>query len=244
MSQKNSDSAKHSAIEGFLKRYADGKYATAGIEFDYFTGEFLVLINALKISVTERSLAMLQRRISKDVNVSVQVRSMHGESDEMLISTVFKALAKKLGETLADVILAVNVSREVDIVLVITHADESPTKLEKSKIKKRLANMLETLDLSLGDLCYSTLHDNTPSSFQLIRQLYSLAPCKPESLFHQLLEKGHEIPSIQWLKRRLDDLARQGHIQWDAKCGYALTEKGVSTLPRLEHRNSRAHLVV
>lgn len=237
MPRENSVSAKRDIIHDFLQKYAGGKYADAGVERDYESGDFLLALPPSANNATDRAIAMLEGRLLRDLKVSVTVNRLVGESDEAVANILLKALAKSLSEGLADVVIAID-NQQCDVIIVVRSANDLPDDADRKKIHRKIEKILEVVDLEVGTVLYALLRGDSPSEYQLIRHISTLAPVSVERLAQSLQKDELHVPSTRWLNRQLDELSRRKLVKFQANGGFVLTEAGLSVLPRLEHRNS------
>lgn len=237
MPPKNSASDKRNSIHRFLVRYADGKYSDSGVERDFETGNYIVVLPRSASSATDRAIRMLESRIGKDLGLVANVKRLTGASNEAVSNVLLQTLSKVLSGGLEDIILADD-GGECDLVVLLESADFSPNKETEERVKKRAGYVLKSLDMTIGRISYAMLRDDVPSEHQIIRYLSTLAPVSVDRLHSRIGEAGFTIPSVRWLNGKLDYLARQGFLVFQQNAGFALTESGLSLLPKQEHRNS------
>ena len=237
MPRENSVSAKRDTIHDFLHKYAGGKYADAGVERDYESGDFLLVLPPSASNATDRAIAMLEGRLLRDLKVSVTVNRLVGESDEAVANILLKALAKSLSEGLADVVIAID-NQQCDVIIVVRSATDLPDDADRKKVHRKIDKILEAVDLEVGTVLFALLGGDSPSEYQLIRHISTLSPVSVERLAQSLQKDDLHVPSTRWLNRQLDELSRRKLVKFQADGGFVLTETGLSVLPRLEHRNS------
>jgi hypothetical protein len=237
MPQSNSVSANRDKIHAFLINYAGGKYADSGVERDFDSGNFVLLLPPSECNATDRAVAMLENRLLRDLKLTVAVKRLAGAANDALSSTLLKALAKQFGTKLADVVLSVD-GDECDVVIVVQDVEDLPDDAVRKRILRRVTTILETLGFDTQSVLYAVLRGDAPSEYQLLRHISVLAPVQSGALLVSLREDSLHVPSVRWLDRQLDRLTRQNLVKFQKEIGFVLTEDGLSYLPRLEHRNS------
>ncbi|SEJ24256.1 hypothetical protein SAMN04244579_03630 [Azotobacter beijerinckii] len=88
-----------------------------------------------------------------------------------------------------------------------------------------------------------TVDDNLPSDFLLLRLLRQSAPISLELFCDAIVGKGFTVPSLDWLRRKLDAHRRKGYVVWLKGEGnlphqYALTLKALKALGTEKRRSS------
>lgn len=237
MPPRNSASDKRESIHAFLARYADGKYSDSGVDRDFETGQFVVVLPRSASSATDRAIRMLESRISKDLGVVATVKRLARGGYEAISNVLLQAVMKVLGDGLEDIIIAGDGSK-YDVVLLLESADCIPNEKQGKLIKHRIDDIFRSLELSTGTVSYALLRDDVPSEHQIIRHLSIVAPVSVNGLLKRLSEAGLTAPSTRWLNAKLDYLGRCGFLVFQKGRGFALTEAGLALLPRQDHRNS------
>lgn len=237
MPQKNSASDKRNAIHRFLSAYADGKYSDSGVERDFETGHFIIVLPRSASTATDRALRMLESRILKDIGLTAKATHFAGKSNEAVSTVLLQSLSTILREGLEELILAES-GRSCDVVILLESAACIPEKEVDRLVKRRITTVLKPLELSIGRVSYAVLRDDAPSEHQIIRALSTHAPTSAKGLQSQLGDMGYTVPSSRWLNRKLDFLTRNGFVVYQQSVGFALTESGLGLLPRQEHRYS------
>jgi hypothetical protein len=232
------DSSNRRKIHKFLASYAEGKYADSGVEFNYESGEYIVLLPKTIGAITERACAMLKNRLASDVGIPVSIRVLTGEANEVVAAAIRKSASIVLGNVFEETIVSVSPSNCVDVIVIVNDVEFASIKPIRDDVVFRSGLLLKAMDLSLRHLCFGSLSDATPTDAQIFRLLFAMAPVTPADLETGLTAAGHTVPSIEWLKRRLDRLTREKFILWQEGDEFVLTEKGVSSLPRSLNRNS------
>lgn len=237
MPPRNSVSADRNSIHQFLAGYADGKYSDSGVERDFETGRYIVVLPRSASDVTDRAIKMLESRIGKDVGLVASVIRLAGGSNESVSDVLFQALQKTFGGGLEDVILAVD-GGLCNVILLLDSADSTPKKEAEELVRKRIGSILKSLDMRAGGISYAMLRDNVPSEHQIIRYISTLSPVSVDGLHKRIGEAGFTVPSTRWLNSKLDYLARRDFLVFQQGAGFALTESGLALLPKQHHRNS------
>lgn len=237
MPPRNSASERRESIHAFLAKYADGKYSDSGVDRDFETGQFVIVLPRSAIAATDRALRMLESRISKDLGIGATVKRLARGGQEAISDVLLQALVKVLGDGLEDVIIAGGGSA-CDVVVLLESADCIPDKKQDKLAKHRIEDIFRSLELSTGSVSYALLRDDVPSEHQIIRHLSIASPVSVDGLVNCLSEAGLTVPSARWLNAKLDYLRRSGFLVFQKSVGFALTESGLALLPRQDHRNS------
>lgn len=106
-----------------------------------------------------------------------------------------------------------------------------------NSINKKTKMYLAQFDIDLISVTL-TVGENLPSITVCISAIRKLAPVNIETLNTYLIETGFIVPSMDWLRRRLDTLRKNGKIVWMDQNEYALSMTTIRQLGTLKNRNS------
>lgn len=100
---------------------------------------------------------------------------------------------------------------------------------KRAEITARLNVLLGAFDLQLGAL--ATLGEgNVPNKLATLRAIRQLAPVLPDALSAELSRQGFEVPSADWLRRKLDTFRRSGDVVRLQDDAYVLSASAVRSL--------------
>lgn len=100
-----------------------------------------------------------------------------------------------------------------------------------------VATFLSSLDLVVGHVTL-TADENLPSIFACLKTLRTIAPASLPELRDRLIDKSFAVPSIDWLKRRLESMRKKGLVVWLEGNRYALTLSSLQRLGTVKGRSS------
>lgn len=105
------------------------------------------------------------------------------------------------------------------------------------EISKKATIFLSQLDLELDSIALVT-GENLPGALVLLRAIRQLAPVAIPHLRDHLLEKGFSVPSEDWVKRRLDNIRRNGRIVRLQDGSYVLSLRCIRELGTEKNKRS------
>lgn len=97
------------------------------------------------------------------------------------------------------------------------------------QLRERASHFLSDVGLRLGTL-RSTVNQNLPSKLALLASLRIVAPSTLGDLAAALTQHQFEVPSNEWLNRRLDALRKEGAVIRTDDGLYALTLRSLTNL--------------
>ena len=105
-------------------------------------------------------------------------------------------------------------------------------------IHKKLKTYLkEFFGIELGSLVM-TSDANLPSNLAVLRAVRYLAPVDRPCLLRELVNRGFTVPSMDWLRRRLDAMRRKDQIVRLEGDRYAVSLKNIRSLGTVKGRES------
>lgn len=107
----------------------------------------------------------------------------------------------------------------------------------RDTVREKLATYLNEFNIELRSLAMTT-DENLPSNLAILRAARHLAPVDINDLMSELLSREFIVPSLDWLRRRLDALRRKGQILWLEGDQYALTLASIRGLGTTKMRGS------
>lgn len=229
--------ARKDELIEFLKSYADGKYAPCSVCFLPEDDTFLIIVPEQVKDFSTKARNMLCRRIDRELGIVARIRKQVSYSNPAIGAALGEALAKYLPDHFVDVILGDFSKDALEVVMLVNDTAVLRTK-ERLVIKKKTSEFLSAFDARLSEIWFCDLVDDIPSKFQLLRILFEAAPVISQNLFSILEDKKLRVPSLNWLKRELESLARDGLVLWQANSGYVLTEKGMMKIPNIVSKSS------
>lgn len=96
-------------------------------------------------------------------------------------------------------------------------------------VKKKAKAYLAEFNIALGSVALTT-NENVPGILACLRVVRLLAPIEASKLMDELSHRGFTIPSIDWLKRRLEGMRRSGKIVWLEGDRYAVSLTSIHDL--------------
>jgi hypothetical protein len=106
-----------------------------------------------------------------------------------------------------------------------------------ARITSRANQFLQDVGLSVASL-KSTTNQRLPTKLALLATVRLLAPVSLRELSDSLTKGEFEVPSIEWLNRRLDALRKEGAVVRTDGGLYALTLRSLSSLGTTKNSKS------
>lgn len=145
---------------------------------------------------------------SRDIESGARASLLHNFPDT--VRNVFLSIGKE------GVLVWIDAKRPLDDAL-------------RTTITQRVAVFLREFGLTVESL--STLGEgNIPGKLALLSAIRILAPTTPDFLLEDLQTRGFAVPSLGWLRRRLDTFRRSGEIIRLQDGAYALNVATISAL--------------
>ncbi|MEO6280064.1 hypothetical protein [Roseateles sp.] len=104
-------------------------------------------------------------------------------------------------------------------------------------IRGRAKIYLAELTLELGAFALTNA-ENVPSDTVVLKVLRQIAPATTEQVVQLLVERGFDVPSDDWMKRRLDALRKVGKIVWLTQGKFACSLNATRALGTIKGRGS------
>lgn len=103
---------------------------------------------------------------------------------------------------------------------------DDPTNAE---IRRKVSTYLEGFEIELGSIA-TTTEDTLPSALACLRAIRHAAPITLADLKVDLEKRGFTVPSLDWLKRKLEVLRKADKVVWVTGGKYALTMTSIRNL--------------
>lgn len=111
------------------------------------------------------------------------------------------------------------------------------TEAQEKKIQDALSSYLSVFRYE--SISYDSLRDKgLPTNFYLLRVLRHIAPADIGAIKEEAERKGKAIPSDDWLKRRMDQLRKNGLVVWVSGDKYVLSLRALKQLGSTKNRLS------
>lgn len=111
------------------------------------------------------------------------------------------------------------------------------TEEKEREIQSALSSYLSAF--SYDSISYDNLKDkDLPTNFYLLRVLRHIAPADIRMLKVEIEKREKSVPSDDWLKRRMDQLRKNGLIVWVAGDNYVVSLKALKKLGSTKNRHS------
>lgn len=104
-------------------------------------------------------------------------------------------------------------------------------------LRDAVAEHLTQVGIRLGEVYVVGASGNVPSKAVILRQAKIHSPVSTEALSAALVAAGFEVPHDRWLRSKLDQLRKDGHLIWRQDSRYVLSEKGLESVPLVRNRN-------
>jgi hypothetical protein len=108
---------------------------------------------------------------------------------------------------------------------------------EKSALRLRAGRFLSTFSIDAQSI-QSLTSGRIPSVSATLKLLRLFAPISQQRLAEEFVKRGFELPSENWLSRRLDSLRKSGDIVRTSDELYALTLSGIKRLGSSKNKQS------
>jgi hypothetical protein len=109
--------------------------------------------------------------------------------------------------------------------------------LSVDDITKTIRVLLDAASVTLESV-ESTVGANLPTNTICLQLLRQIAPATRGQLKELLVNRKLNVPSDDWLKRRLDSLWKAGFLVWNKGETYALSRSGLNALGSSKKRSS------
>lgn len=104
-------------------------------------------------------------------------------------------------------------------------------------IFEKVRTYISGFNVELSSLTLTT-GENFPSVLGCLRAIRQLAPVTPSDLLQELIIRGFTVPSIDWLKRRLDAMRKKGQVVRLEGNRYVLSLGCIRSLGTIKGRSS------
>ena len=105
------------------------------------------------------------------------------------------------------------------------------------EVERKSRLYLDGLDLEFGSLL-TTSNGNLPGKLACLNAIRQLAPVTAADLLHELMRREFNVPSEDWLMRRLDVLRKSRQIIRLSNAKYVLSQATLANLGTSRGRNS------
>lgn len=106
-----------------------------------------------------------------------------------------------------------------------------------TEIKRKVSNYLDGFEIKLGSIA-TTTEDNLPSTLACQRAIRQTAPVSLADLKAELENRGFTVPSMDWLKRKLEVMRKADKVVWVTGGKYALSMVSIRNLGTIKGSNS------
>lgn len=118
----------------------------------------------------------------------------------------------------------------LDLKREISEAERNAIRVQSGRFLSKFTIQVQSIQpLSSG---------RVPSSTTILKLLRIISPADQKSLFNEIINRNFEIPSSNWLSRKLDGLRKSGDIVRMDNGTYALSLSGIKRLGSSKSRSS------
>jgi hypothetical protein len=232
----NSGLSKRADIKTYLKKYADGRYRNAVVEFLPDSGLHLIVVPGEINPFSEKAKLMLERRIGKDLGIAVQIAQFSNRTDEVTAAALLQVIEPLMQGNVFDVGVAASSNNGVEVIIFVN--DVLIAKHFEEIALDKVREFFKSYDLTVDGCYINELADGVPTLFQIIRLIYTYAPMELVRLDEELKREQIPPPSLNWLKRQLDHLVRENIVVWQRPGNYSPTAAALALLPKRQGASS------
>lgn len=194
--------------------------------------------NTIKDGKTSfRQLAHLKKTIKEKIGQSVEFIVFIDEGFQNIESGLGEFVRRTFNEVKIDTYLSFYKGNIVDVYF----ENEINDITDESffiRLKDKVTEFLGSFDMEVRSFTANVPEKYVPSGMSILNNIKKFSPVTAPQLIENLNNGGSVVPSIDWLRSRLDVLRKNGLILWMEGGTYCVTLKGLKAIPHPKSRIS------